>query len=131
MTDFTDKAQLFNDSFILQFTTIDSGSIIPEYAPETATLINDFVISDEKILKIIRSLNPNKAHGWDEISVRMIKLSDATLVTPLKIIFTNCLRRGMFPEIWKRANVVPVHKTNERNLKGNIGQFPSYQSLEK
>ena len=43
----------------------------------------------------------------------MIKLSDASLVTPLKIIFTNCLRRGVFPEIWKRANVVPIHKKNE------------------
>ena len=119
VTDFTEKAQLFNDYFILQCTTIDTGSVIPEYAQEATTLINDFVISDEKILRIIRSLNPNKAHGWDEISVRMIKLSDAALVTPLKMIFSNCLRRGVFPEIWKRANVVPVHKKHEKNLKGN------------
>ena len=82
-------------------------------------MISDFAISDEKILNILRSLNPNKAHGWDEISVRMIKLSDDALVLPLKIIFTNCLRRGLFPEIWKHANVVPVHKKHEKNLKGN------------
>ena len=72
-----------------------------------------------KILKIIRSLNPNKAHGWDEISIRMIKISDVALVNPLKIIFTNYLRRGVFPEIWKCANVVPVHKKNEKNIKSN------------
>ena len=82
-------------------------------------MISDFVISEEKILNIIRSLNPNKAHGWDEISIRMIKLSDASLVTPLKIIFTNCLTQGVFPEIWKCANVVPVHKKNEKNVKSN------------
>ena len=70
-------------------------------------------------MNIIRSLNPNKAHGWDEISIRMIKLSDASLVTPLKIIFMNCLKRGIFPEVWKCANVVPVHKKNEKNLKVN------------
>ena len=74
----------------------------------------DLVISDEKILKIIRSLNPNKAHGWDEISIRMTKLSDVALVTPLRITSTNYLRRGAFPEIWKCANVVPVHKKNEK-----------------
>ena len=51
--------------------------------------------------------------------MRMIKLSDNALVIPLKIIFENCLRRGVFPEIWKYANVVPVHKKNEKNLKGN------------
>ena len=96
VTDFTEKAQLFNDYFILQCTTIDTGSEIPHDMPVPVALINEFSISDEKILNIIRSLNPNKAHGWDEISVRMIKLSDAALITPLKIIFTNCLRRGFF-----------------------------------
>ena len=119
VTDFTEKAQTFNEFFILQCTTIDTGSEIPQDIPLTTTLISDFAISDEKILNILRSLNPNKAHGWDEISVRMIKLSDDALVLPLKIIFTNCLRRGLFPEIWKHANVVPVHKKNEKNLKGD------------
>ena len=129
MTDFTEKAQLFSDYFILQCTTIDTGSAIPENIPVTFTLKNTFAISEEKILQIIRSLNPNKAHGWDEISVRMIKLSDAALVAPLKIIFTNCLRSGIFPQIWKHANVVPVHKKNENNLKGNycpISQLPIF-----
>ena len=46
VTYFTEKPQLFNDYFILQCTTIDTGSVIPEYAPEATTLINDFVISD-------------------------------------------------------------------------------------
>ena len=117
ISDFAEKAQLFNDYFIC--TTIDTGSEIPLETQRNPILINDFVISDEKILKIIRSLNPNKAHGWDEISIRMIKLSDVALVTPLKIIFTNCLRRGVFPEIWKCANVVPLHKKNEKNIKSN------------
>ena len=119
ITDFTEKAQLFNEYFILQCTTIDTGSQIPQHDPVTTSLIDGFAISEEKILNIIRALNINKAHGWDEISVRMIKLSDAALILPLKIIFTNCLRHGLFPEIWKHANVVPVHKKNEKNLKGN------------
>ena len=107
--DFTEKAQIFNEYFILQCTTIDTGSELPQDATAPSSLISDFPISDEKILNIIRSLNPNKAHGWAEISVRMIKLSDTALVITLKIIFKNCLRRGLFPEIWKYANVVPVH----------------------
>ena len=65
----------------------------------------------------------------------MIKLSDTSLVTPLKIIFTNCLRQGVFPEIWKRANVVPIHKKNEKNLKSNyrpISLLPIFgKMLEK
>ena len=117
ISDFTEKAQIFNDYFLLQCTTIDTGSRVPFNFPHPSTCISDFPVSDDKILNILRSLNPNKAHGWDGISVRMIKLSDAALITPLKIIFTNCLKRGLFPEIWKYANVVPTHKKNEKNLK--------------
>ena len=51
--------------------------------------------------------------------MRMIKLADASLVTPLMMIFTNCLRPGVFPGIWKCANIVPVHKKNEKNRKSN------------
>ena len=76
-------------------------------------MINNVVISEERILAIIRSFNPYKVHGCDEISIRMAKLSDASLATPLKIIFTNCLRNGVFPEVWKCATVVLIHKTEK------------------
>ena len=117
--DFSSKAQIFDDYLILQCTTLDTGSEIPSDLPVTASQLREFVISEEKILRIIGNLNPNKAHGWDEISVRMIKMCDNSLITPLRLIFQNCLRHGISPETWKRANVVPVHKKNEKNLKEN------------
>ena len=33
----------------------------------------DFVIKEEDINLVIKSLIRNKAHGWDDISIRMIK----------------------------------------------------------
>ena len=49
----------------------------------------------------------------------MIRMCDDSLVFPLKLIFEACLRQGVFPKVWKRANVVPVHKKNSKNLKQN------------
>ena len=117
--DFTAKAEIFNEYFIQQCTTIDTGSTIPQDTIPCAPPLTEFTISDEKILTIIRSLNPNKAHGWDDISIRMIQICDDALLLPLKLIFENCLRYGIFPEMWKKANVVPVHKKNLKNLKIN------------
>ena len=104
---------------MLQRSAIDTGSILPNHAPVVPTASEDFIVSEDKILKISRSLNPNKAHDWNDISVRMIRLSDAPLVLPLKIILMNCLNQGISSDIWKHANVVPIHKKNETNVKEN------------
>ena len=46
--------------------------------------------TDDDILKIIRSLNINKAHGHDDISVRMIKICDKAIFEPLDVLLRTC-----------------------------------------
>ena len=70
-------------------------------------------------MNLIRSLNSNKAHGWDGISVKMKLICDSSIVAPLKIIFQNCLDKGAFPKIWKMGNIVPVHKKSSKQLINN------------
>ena len=53
------------------------------------------------------------------ISVQMIKLCGDDLSTPLKIIFQNILKTGIFPEQWKEANVTPVHKKKDKQTVTN------------
>ena len=48
-----------------------------------------------------------------------VKICDSALVLPLKLIFYNFLYQGVFPEIWKCANVNPVHKKNQKHIKEN------------
>ena len=43
----------------------------------------------------------------------------SVVVKPLNLIFSKCLLEGKFPNIWKYANVQPVHKKNNRELKSN------------
>ena len=75
--------------------------------------------TDDDILKIIRSLNINKAHGHDDISVRMIKICDKAILEPLSIIYKNCIDTGIFPDSWKKSNIVPVHKKGDKQLLEN------------
>ena len=46
----------------------------------------------------------------------MIKICSESVAIPLKIIFDESLRKGIFPEIWKKANVVPIYKKEDKNL---------------
>ena len=38
---------------------------------------------------------------------------------PLSLIFQKCIDTGKFPDCWKLANVQPVYKKNDRQLKSN------------
>ena len=52
------------------------------------------------------------------ISIRVIKICDASIYKSLELIFRCCLENGKFPTEWKKANVVPAHrKGDKQNLK--------------
>ena len=61
----------------------------------------------------------NKAHGWDQLSIRMIKACGNSISLPLKLIFKSMINEGVFPEDWKKSNVVPIHKKESKNLTKN------------
>ena len=56
----------------------------------------------DDILPIIKSLNSNKAHGWDKLSIKMIKMCHQTLVYPLKLIFKASIQEGVFRIVGKK-----------------------------
>ena len=49
----------------------------------------------------------------------MIKICNASIVEPLCLIFEKCLETGIYPSIWKKANIVPIHKKESRQSKIN------------
>ena len=65
-------------------------------------------------LKLLEILTLAKAHVSDDISVKRVKLCDDSLVKPLLIIFQNCINSGVLPDSWKKSNIVPIHKKNDK-----------------
>ena len=58
----------------------------------------------------------NKTHGWDQLSIRMIKACGNSISLPLKLVFNSMINEGVFPEDWKNSNAVPIHKKESKNL---------------
>ena len=85
----------------------------------SASSLESIMISGSGILKTIRSLDINKAHGSDDISVRMMKICDEAIVEPLKMLFMNSVNEAVFPSRWKKANVVPVNKKEKEKYIAN------------
>ena len=115
-----EKTNLFNEFFSKKCQPLKNNSTLPKsntYHAENR--LNDITFDNEKLLKIIQLLDANKAHGYDGISIRMLKLSSPFIIKPLSIIFQNCLKSGIFPDDWKKGNIVLAHKKNSKQLVSN------------
>ena len=82
-------------------------------------------------MKILRALEINKAHGHDEISVRMLKLSVKSIVKPLSILFQNCIDTRTFPDTLKKPNIVPVYKKEDKHIVDNYRSVSLLLIFEK
>ena len=49
----------------------------------------------------------------------MIKICDESLLRPLSIIFRNSLKYSIYPSTWKKTNVIPVHKKDDKQCVNN------------
>ena len=78
--------------------------------------------SIDVIANILQNLDPDKAHGLDKISIRMLQLRGHSICKPLELIFQEAMETGSFPSEWKKGNVVPIHKKDDKQCLKNY--FP-------
>ena len=84
VTDIKAKANIFNKFFTDQCTPLKNNSMLPTNQLFVAQArLGSLDFNEGEILKMIRALNINKAHGHRDISIRMIKICDESLLKPL------------------------------------------------
>ena len=74
----------------------------------------------KKIIKSIKSLKSKNSHGYDEISVKILKLSSQFITSPLPYTYNKSPSTGAFPTRLKFSVVKPLHKKGDRT---NIPNF--------
>ena len=128
MDDFREKASHFKKYFASICTPKDDSSCLPDSVDliTPSSCFSTFTFADDEILKIIRSLDINKAHGHDEISVRLIKISDNAIIESLSLIYRNSYENGTFPAIWKKSNIIPFHKKGDKQISNNYRPVHCY-----
>ena len=110
VTDIQIKANIFNKFFTDQCTPLKNNSSLPaNQIFLTQSRLTSLDFDEDELLKIIRALNINKAHCHDDISIRMIKICDKSLIKPSTFLFKTSVRSSHYPDIWKKSNIIPVH----------------------
>ena len=122
-------SNLFNKYFIEigvnLASTIETPAIIDGKFNAT-TLIqsscNSFFLEpivEEEVINYIRAMNLSKSTGRHGIPAKYIKMLGSVIAPVLTNIFNACPSTGYFPKVLKTAEVVPVFKKGERELRSN------------
>ena len=125
VTDFQEKANIFNSFFAELWTFVSYNSLLPsEFTYMTEERIQSITFRQSDVIEIIRTLNVNKADDNDNISVRMIQLCTNSVAHSLILIFQTSIATGTFPIKWKRGNIASIHKKNDKKIVSNYRPLP-------
>ena len=68
-------------------------------------------IDTEYVLDAVGRLKNGKASGPDTVTIYLVKDAAKRIVYPIMCIFNSSMTNGGFPDVWKIANVTPIHKS--------------------
>ena len=68
----------------------------------------------------MKTLDAENVDGWHNISIKMIQICGHAIALPLMLVFKTALNEKKLPDIWKKANIVPVHKKRKIKKENNF-----------
>jgi hypothetical protein len=116
LTSDKEKVEAFGKFFGEVLTTENDepdGSMVQNPAE---TRLCDIQITKEAVLKKLKNLKTDKSPGPDQIYPKILKEAAEELVNPLYHLFSKSLQDGKIPELWKMAQVCPIHKKGAKSL---------------
>ena len=93
-----DKAILFNMYFYSIFTqNLNNSSSLSGDIPDSIGPIDLIQVTEEEVLTILQSLDPNKSMGIDGIGSKILKTCGIALYHLFHHLFTLSLTQGILP----------------------------------
>ena len=89
------------------------------FLSRSAPFMDDIVVSNEGVTKLLKGLNPSKALGPDELHPSVLKELATELGPVFAHLFQKSLDTGEIPKEWSLANICPLYKTGDRALACN------------
>lgn len=105
-------SKYFSSVFNNPLPTASSNTHIPNMSNFSLYQVN---ISLSDVQRCLSGLDANKGAGPDGIPPVFVKNCAKELTPPLHIIFSKSLSEGVFPDLWKIANITPIFKGGAKN----------------
>ena len=128
VTDFKIIAELFNNDFFSIVEKYVTDSDVKQYLfiptrikqyVDSKVPINTYFeilqISREFVIKYLNTMPVKKGIGLDDIQALFLKSAATPLSDSIVKICNLSIRSGVFPHMWKHANVIPLHKKKSQD----------------
>ena len=79
----------------------------------------NFTTEYGEVLKLCKDIKVSKSSGFEDISTKVFKDAFRVLIPQLVYLFNLSFMKGIFPERWKQATIVPLHKGGDKTEVGN------------
>ena len=89
------------------------------------------VTSADEISDLICSLESSKSVGPCSIPTKILKIATEIVSLPLSELINNSISKGIFPDICKLAQVIPVFKNYSRLLCNNYRPISLLSNISK
>ena len=83
------------------------------------------------VKKYILNLDISKSTGLDDIGPRILKLSYDIISPSITFLINKSLSFGIFPIVWKTANIIPIHETGPKEDVNNYRQISILPTVSK
>ena len=84
-----------------------------------------------EILALIKNLPNKRSSGYDNIRNLLLKSLLANITVPLDIIFNKSIEEGVFPVNMKKADIVPLYKSKDKQECSNYRPISLLITLSK
>ena len=113
-----DKANAFNNFFVSQ-ASLDDDTTTPPVLTQSGPELLHVTLTTDEVKLVLNNLDTTKAIGPDLINNRLLKVACDVIAEPLTMLYNKSLHEGIFPDIWKKAHVTPIHKKGPKSICNN------------
>ena len=130
-------SETFNNFFVTIARDIDSKTIhtntsYKDYLQNS--VLNIFLLkqaTEKKVISVINKMKTNKSTGPNSIPMKILKISNQIICKPLTYLINLSFSNGIFPDLLKTSNVIPVFKRGEKQANSNYQPILLFSNLSK
>lgn len=132
ITDAKEKATIFNQYFITQCKVDNNDAPIPNIIDfQNSRFISHLSTTGFEVRNLLSIIDVSKACGVDGIGNFLIKTCAHGIASSFSRFINISFSKGIFPSAWKKANVIPIFKKDDRQSKENYRPVSLLISISK